>query len=46
MRIIDADKLIEYIKHSNLEFIPSNGLVKCLEEIINKQQTISKLGKA
>jgi len=41
MRIIDADELIDLIQHSNLEFIPSKSIIKCLVELIDNQTTVN-----
>lgn len=42
MKIIDGDKLLKEIKEMDLEYMQQVDIIDCLEDLINKQQCISK----
>ncbi|AMN31105.1 hypothetical protein [Clostridium perfringens] len=42
MRIIDADKLLKDLKKQDFSCIKQTDIIKCLEDIINKQPEVEK----
>lgn len=43
MRLIDADKLFEEIKCNDLEFMQQAEVMTCIKDIIDRQETVSKI---
>ena len=42
MKLIDADKLLKDIEKMDLSYMQQGDIIICLEDIINKQNIISK----
>ena len=40
MRLIDADKLFEEIKHNDLEFMQQEDVMTCIKDIVDRQPSI------